>query len=89
MPDNPLLRLHDFGQSVWLDFTRRGMTRSGQLRRMIDEDGVRGVTSNPSIFEKAIGWSGTIFKASSRSIATGWPPAQSITRRDSCNCLII
>src|SRR5512135_350647 len=54
MLGNPLLKLHDFGQSVWLDFTERRMTQSGQLRRLIEEDGVRGVTSNPTIFEKAI-----------------------------------
>lgn len=51
---NPLLRLQAFGQSVWLDFLRRGMIASGEIRRLIDEDGLRGITSNPSIFEKAI-----------------------------------
>jgi transaldolase len=51
---NPLVRLIEFGQSFWLDNIRRGFTRSGQLRRMVDEDGLRGVTSNPTIFEKAI-----------------------------------
>ncbi|MDQ6768231.1 MAG: transaldolase [Candidatus Eremiobacteraeota bacterium] len=52
---NPLQRLIEFGQSFWLDNIRRGFTRAGQLRRMVDEDGLRGVTSNPTIFEKAIG----------------------------------
>ena len=52
--DNPLLRLQAFGQSIWLDFIRRGMLSSGELRQMVEEDGLRGVTSNPSIFEKAI-----------------------------------
>ena len=51
---NPLARLIDFGQSFWLDNIRRGFTRSGELRRMIDDDGLRGETSNPTIFEKAI-----------------------------------
>ena len=51
---NPLQRLIDFGQSFWLDNVRRGFTRSGELRRMIDDDGLRGETSNPTIFEKAI-----------------------------------
>lgn len=51
---NPLARLIDFGQSFWLDNIRRGFTRSGELRRMIEEDGLRGVTSNPTIFEKAV-----------------------------------
>ncbi len=51
---NPLKALQDFGQSVWLDYIRRALMTSGELRRLIDEDGLRGVTSNPSIFEKAI-----------------------------------
>ncbi|HXC64206.1 MAG TPA: transaldolase [bacterium] len=51
---NPLLRLEAFGQSVWLDYIRRDLIVSGGLMRLIKEDGVRGVTSNPSIFEKAI-----------------------------------
>src|SRR5437879_4445874 len=54
MEDNPLRRLESFGQSIWLDFTRRGMVASGEFRRLIEEDGLSGVTSNPSIFEKAI-----------------------------------
>lgn len=52
--ENPLVRLGALGQSVWIDFIHRGMFASGELRRLIDEDGIRGVTSNPSIFEKAI-----------------------------------
>src|SRR5262244_916746 len=51
---NPLKNLADFGQSVWLDHIRRSLITSGELRRLIVEDGLRGVTSNPSIFEKAI-----------------------------------
>jgi transaldolase/glucose-6-phosphate isomerase len=42
------------GQSVWLDYISRGLLRSGELKRMVEEDGIRGVTSNPTIFEKAI-----------------------------------
>jgi len=52
---NPLKQLNDFGQSPWLDFVSRDLLRSGQLSKMIEDDGLRGVTSNPSIFEKAIG----------------------------------
>ena len=52
--ENPLVKLEALGQSVWTDFIHRGMFRSGELARLIEEDGVRGVTSNPSIFEKAI-----------------------------------
>ena len=51
---NPLKELHAYGQSVWLDYIRRSLITSGELRRLIDEDGLRGMTSNPSIFEKAI-----------------------------------
>jgi transaldolase/glucose-6-phosphate isomerase len=54
MRDNPLLKLNSFGQSIWLDFLRRGMITSGELQQLIEEDGLRGMTSNPSIFEKAI-----------------------------------
>ena len=52
---NPLVRLESAGQSVWLDFIERKMLKDGGFRRMIDQDGLRGVTSNPAIFEKAIG----------------------------------
>ena len=54
MNDNPLIKLEAFGQSIWIDFIQRGMITSGQLKQLIEEDGLRGVTSNPSIFEKAI-----------------------------------
>src|SRR5579863_9047495 len=52
---NPLRTLQEYGQSVWLDFVSRELLKSGELNRLIAEDGLRGVTSNPSIFEKAIG----------------------------------
>jgi len=51
---NPLSMLHDYGQSVWLDYIRRSLITSGELKRFMARDGLRGVTSNPSIFEKAI-----------------------------------
>ena len=51
---NPVRALQDFGQSVWLDYLRRALFTSGEFERLIAEDGLRGVTSNPSIFEKAI-----------------------------------
>jgi transaldolase/glucose-6-phosphate isomerase len=57
MKSNPLIKLHSFGQSIWLDYLRRGMLVSGELQQLIDEDGLMGMTSNPSIFEKAIGGS--------------------------------
>lgn len=52
---NRLKQLAPLGQSVWLDFIQRSLLTSGEMRRLVDEDGVTGVTSNPSIFEKAIG----------------------------------
>lgn len=54
---NPLLRLREAGQSVWLDYLRRSLITEGGLERLVREDGISGVTSNPSIFGKAIGGS--------------------------------
>jgi len=55
MSDNPLLKLSSLGQSVWLDLIRRNMLApGGEMQKLIEKDGVRGVTSNPAIFEKAI-----------------------------------
>ena len=52
---NPLMQLQAYGQSPWLDYLKRSLIESGELRTMIERDGVMGVTSNPSIFEKSIG----------------------------------
>jgi len=54
MSNSPLVQLHSLGQSVWLDQMRRSLLTTGELKRLIDEDGLRGLTSNPTIFEKAI-----------------------------------
>jgi len=51
---NPLKELLNYDQSVWLDYIRRNLITTGELKRLIEEDGLRGMTSNPSIFEKAI-----------------------------------
>lgn len=51
---NRVKQIHDFGQSIWLDFFDREVMDSGELKKLIQEDGACGVTSNPSIFEKAI-----------------------------------
>ena len=56
---NPLLEIQKFGQSAWLDYIHRDDLNNGDLQRRIDEEGVLGVTSNPSIFQKAIGDSDT------------------------------
>jgi transaldolase / glucose-6-phosphate isomerase len=53
-PENPLKALNHFGQSVWFDYIRRDLITTGQLARLIEDDGLRGMTSNPTIFEKAI-----------------------------------
>jgi transaldolase/glucose-6-phosphate isomerase len=52
---NPPVEVQAFGQSIWYDNIRRSLISSGELQRMLDEDGVLGVTSNPTIFQKAIG----------------------------------
>ena len=54
MKHNKVKSIQDFGQSIWLDFFDRKIMESGKLKKLIEDDGVRGVTSNPSIFEKAI-----------------------------------
>src|SRR5271168_5242973 len=51
---NPLQELLAYGQSMWLDYIRRDLFTSGKLKQMIENDGLRGMTSNPAIFEKAI-----------------------------------
>ena len=51
--ENPLGELAAFGQSPWLDYIRRDLLTTGELKRLIDEDGLRGMTSNPAIFEKS------------------------------------
>jgi len=54
METNKVKQIHSFGQSIWLDFIDREIIASGNLKKLMDDDGVRGVTSNPAIFEKAI-----------------------------------
>ena len=53
--DNPLIKVQKLGQSIWYDNIRRGLITSGELQSMVDHDGLLGVTSNPAIFEKALG----------------------------------
>src|SRR3954469_9374183 len=54
METNRVKKIHDFDQSIWLDFIDRKIMDSGELQKLIDEDGVRGITSNPALFERAI-----------------------------------
>ncbi|HKS85706.1 MAG TPA: bifunctional transaldolase/phosoglucose isomerase [Pseudolabrys sp.] len=67
---NPLVALHDEGQAVWLDFLSRRFLAEGGLKRLIEHDGLTGVTSNPSIFEKAIAESKD-YDASLQSLEAG------------------
>ena len=64
---NPIKSLLNFGQSVWLDYIRRDMLVNGELNKLIKEDGLRGMTSNPAIFHKSIG-SGTVYDNSIKDL---------------------
>lgn len=74
---NPLKELGTLGQSLWLDYIRRDLIDTGALRRLIQEDGLRGMTSNPSIFEKAIADSHD-YDGDIRSLASSGKGAQTI-----------
>jgi transaldolase len=70
MPENRLQRLHDAGQSIWLDFIARDVLRNGELARRIRDDALTGMTSNPTIFEKALA-EGTAYDDELRGAASG------------------
>jgi len=72
---NPLVQLKQQRQSVWLDVISRDLIKSGQLRRLVEEDGVSGVTSNPTIFHKAISGSSE-YDASLRKMLEKNPKAE-------------
>lgn len=74
---NPLLELHSCGQSFWYDNIRRSLLLNGTIASLIDRDGLRGMTSNPSIFEKAIG-SAADYDGQIRDLATGGLGAEAI-----------
>jgi len=69
---NPLRQLQAQGQAVWLDYIRRDILLDGSLRRMVEDDGVTGVTSNPAIFQKAIGES-ALYDSAIQDCLTGEP----------------
>ena len=71
MANNPLFDLKPLGQSIWLDNIRRSHILSGDLKKLIDQDGITGETSNPSIFEKAIAGSDDYAEAMQKLIAQG------------------
>ncbi|MEE8370321.1 MAG: bifunctional transaldolase/phosoglucose isomerase, partial [Dehalococcoidia bacterium] len=78
---NPLFQLRHFGQSVWLDYVRRGLIASGGLKRVLDEYAVSGVTSNPTIFNKAISGSTDYDEALRSLVAAGERDPQTIFLR--------
>src|SRR5471032_2641759 len=67
----PAAKLNEVGQSAWLDLIGRKLISSGELLRMVDEDGIRGVTANPAIFEKAIVESNEYDDALGKLVAQG------------------
>ena len=71
---NPVKALENHGQAVWLDFLARGFVTKGDLKKLIDTDGVKGVTSNPSIFEKAIASSDEYDGAIGQALKSGDRP---------------
>jgi transaldolase len=76
MSQNPLLRLAELGQSVWYDYIRRDLYQGPELRRLIDEDGLRGMTSNPTIFQQAIAATELYDDDVRRLGEQGLPPAE-------------
>ncbi len=75
---SPLKQLETFHQSPWLDFIRRGFIADGSLKKLVEEDGLKGVTSNPSIFEKAMGSGGDYDDQFKQLAGDGKHDAQSI-----------
>lgn len=71
MPENRLRQIHELGQAVWIDNLSRGLIEDGVLARLVEEDGITGVTSNPTIFEKAIGGSDRYEDAFAEALADG------------------
>jgi len=71
MNNNPLMEVQKYGQSIWLDYLHRRILNSGELQQMIEKDGLRGVTSNPAIFEQAIGGSSDYDEAIHSLAGTG------------------
>src|SRR6201994_4557038 len=78
---NPVKALESHGQAVWLDFLARGFVAKGDLKKLIDADGVKGVTSNPSIFEKAIGSSDEYDAPIGKALESGDRPVADLFER--------
>jgi len=77
MSKNPLLAIEEHGQSIWLDNLTRGLVKGGGLRRLLEEDGISGVTSNPAIFNAAM-TKGTDYDEQIRALAEKGMPAERI-----------
>jgi transaldolase len=75
---NSLKQLGDYGQSIWLDYIRRDLITSGEFQRLVEDDGVHGVTSNPTIFDKAI-LAGTDYDDALRSLLAADPDSDALT----------
>ena len=75
---NPLIAVQEHGQSIWYDFISRDLLLSGALRRLVETDGVRGITSNPAIFEKAIAGTSDYDPAIAAAAQRGQTDPQSI-----------
>jgi transaldolase len=75
---NSLRQLQDCGQSIWLDYIRRDLITSGEFQRLVEEDGVHGVTSNPTIFDKAIA-AGTTYDDALRLLLSADPDREAQT----------
>jgi transaldolase len=73
---NPLVRLGELGQSPWYDYITRDLVASGELARLVREDGLRGMTSNPTIFETAVAGSRSYDEDIRRLSGTGRSPAE-------------
>jgi transaldolase len=73
---NPIEKLQELGQSIWLDYIRRDLLRSGELARMVSEGTVRGVTSNPTIFEQAISQGDLYAETMRPMVQRDWSPEQ-------------
>jgi transaldolase/glucose-6-phosphate isomerase len=78
---NPLRALAEKGQAVWLDYLSRDIIADGELKRLIEEDGLAGITSNPTIFEKAIGESASYDADIARLVGKGETPLGAIYER--------
>ena len=81
MTENRLRQIQKLGQAIWLDNLSREHIDSGELQRLIEEDGLSGITSNPTIFEKAIGHSERYEEAFAQALADAGPNAREIFLR--------